>query len=64
MKDLIAALTQPAAKENALEHDRRRGLPCPVRDCRVEAAPGNLADHLVEWHGWTETEVAAWWGDR
>jgi len=40
--------------------------PCPLTDCSaVLPSAAYAGEHLVEYHGWSETELAAWWsGNR
>lgn len=41
----------------------RMQWPCPLAGCEaVLPSAAYAAEHLVDWHGWTELEISAWWG--
>lgn len=36
---------------------------CPEEDCSATfQGPALLADHLQDWHGWSDAELSLWWG--
>lgn len=40
----------------------RMQWPCPLEGCAaVLPSAAFAAEHLIDWHGWTELEIAAWW---
>lgn len=40
----------------------RMSWPCPLAECEaVLPSAAFAAEHLMEWHGWSEYDIAAWW---
>lgn len=40
----------------------RMSWPCPLADCQaVLPSAAFAAEHLMDWHGWSEYDMADWW---
>lgn len=40
----------------------RMQWPCPLAECEaILPSAAFAAEHLMDWHGWSEYDIADWW---